>query len=224
MISMCIGFGCLFVAVIAFQIKTLLAYILCGVSVFVAFVMFFNSRRVYKEKNANREMAEKAQRQLGKFLSGYAFKPDGDANVDFNKPFMLFDNASELMLCGMPLSECALIPYSKLLGVRLYGKGEVKAETEDFGELLSEALPEADEEKHGIYPPESSGMEFMLLLDDEENPVYEFEFVDAVYPKNSFYYRDELKRAMAYMAKLQEVVCAGADDDDTEIAYWEFEE
>ena len=224
MISLGIAFVCFLVAINAFRVGSTMAYILCGVSVAVGCLMLFNGYRVHKEKNENKQIALKAQGQLLKFLGEYNFHPDSDSSIDFNKPFMLFDRTSEQLLCGMPLSECAIIPFSKLVGVRLYSKGEAELETEAFSDMLFDAQ-EYDEDEKGVFMPESKGVEFMFLLDDEDTPLHEFEFIDAMYPKNSYYYRDEIKRAKAYMARLMDILrCEYEMSDDDEIAFWNFKQ
>lgn len=225
MILMGIGIVCLAVAVFAFSIGSTLAYFLCGVSVLVALLMFFNSYRVFKEKKENKVIALKAEKQLVSFIAEHGFKADGDAVIDFNKPFMLFDSKSKRLLCGMPLSECVLIPYSKLLGARLYGRKEVKAETEDFAEYLAEIAPEYDESENRFYVPENKGLLFVFLINDTEEPLYELEFVNPEYVTNSYYYREVLKIAEKYVAQLDEIIAQEADEeDDAEIVFWEFEE
>lgn len=224
MISMGIAAVCFVLAINAFQIGSRLSYVLCAVSVAVGCIMLFNGMRVRKEKNENKAIALKAQSQLLEFIGEYDFHPDSNGSIDFNKPFMLFDRVSGQLLCGMPLSECALIPFSKLLGVRLYSKAETEIETDGFSDLLFEKM-DIDEEESGLYMPKSKGVEFMFLMDDKETPIHEFEFIDAMYPKNSYYYRDEIKRAKAYMERIKDIVCDEYEkSDDDEIAFWKFEE
>ncbi len=224
MILLIIGIVCFCVAVYAFFIGTTLAYVLCGVSVFVALLMFLNSYRLFKEKKENRIIALKAEKQLVRFISDNCFKPDGSPIIDFNRPFMLFDSSSQKIFCGMPIGECALIPYSLLLGVRIYGRQKIIGETESFTDYLAEIMPESTDSQGDLCMPESRGLVFMFLLNNAEEPLYEFEYVDHEFPTNSSYYRDAVKRAKAYLVQVQDIAERETEEYDAEVVYWEFEE
>jgi len=216
MITICIAGGCFAVAIMGYRIGSIYGYILSAVSVVVGLLLFFNGLRLLREKKANALIAGQIQKQLGTFLFDCGFKTVDE--VPFNRPFLAFDNTSEQLLCGMPKSGCICVPFGRLLGFRLYEKGEATVESEDFDERYDELFPDTEDD----YAPKSKGLALLLIFDDKSNPLYEIEFAEAVYPKNSFLYKDELRRLKKYAGVLKNLLEEYELDDAGSIKVWEY--
>jgi len=220
MITICISGFCFLVAILSFRIGSWYGYLLCGVSCVVGALLFFNGLRLRKEKRENAKIAGKVQQLLGKFLFDCGFKAEGDG-VSFNRPFIAFDHVSEQLLLGMPLAECVCVPFPSLLGFRVFEKGFATVESEDFEEVYDDIFPDADED----CLPQSKGLSVVFLFDDKRLPLFELEFAQEFYPKNSYFYRDELRRIKKYLATAENILQGYGSDEYAagNVKQWKYE-